>query len=157
MDEAKDGGRRARGDAPDGFRGARAGESGVTLIEVMIALVVLAFGLLAVAGMAGAVAMQTRMAGSVTGQTAAGQEVLEELQMKGYGHSDLTPTPLGSEPPAGTRQVTLSSWTYTVDYYVESVGTGLKEVVAVVEGTRDLPPDTVRTLVARMDGPPPIP
>lgn len=126
-------------------------ESGLTLIEVMIALVVLAFGLLAVAGMAGAVAMQTRMAGSVTGQTAAGQEVLEELQSKGYGHSDLA---AGS---SGSRQVTVSSWTYTVNYQVSQAGTDLKEVIAVVDGTRDLPPDTMRTLVARMTAPPAIP
>jgi len=134
-------------DAPEG----REDEAGVTLIEVMVAMVILAFGLLAVAGMAGAVAMQTRMGGNVTGQTAAGQEVLEELQTKGYLHSDLA---VGT---SDTRQVTLASHTYTVTYRVNSAGTDLKEVVAVVEGTRDLPPDTLRTLVARMSGPPPIP
>lgn len=130
---------------------SRAGERGVTLIEVMVAMVLLAFGLLAVAGMAGAVATQTRMGGNVTGQTAAGQEVLEELQTKGFGHSDLA---LGT---TGTRQVTVASRTYTVTYRVSSAGSDLKEVVAVTESTRDLPPDTLRTLVARMGGPPPIP
>jgi len=123
----------------------------VTLIEVMVAMVLLAFGLLAVAGMAGAVATQTRMGGNVTGQTAAGQEVLEELQTKGFGHADL------ASGATGSRQVTVASHTYTVTYRVSSAGADLKEVVAVTEATRDLPPDTLRTLVARMGGPPPIP
>lgn len=126
-------------------------QEGVTLIEVVVAIVVLAIGLLAVAGMAGAVATQTRMGGGVTGQAAAGQDVLEELQTKGYDHPDLA---AGS---SGTRQVTVSSRTYTVSYEVTQAATDLKEVVAVVESTRELPADTVRTLVARMPGPAPIP
>lgn len=149
--EAGDRGDRSRapGDrsAPDG----REAEAGVTLIEVMVAMVILAFGLLAVAGMAGAVATQTRMGGNVTGQTAAGQDVLEELQTKGFGHPDL------ATGTSDTRQVTVNSRTYTVTYQVNSAGTNLKEVVAVVEGTRDLPPDTLRTMVALMSAPPPIP
>ena len=122
--------------------------AGMTLIEVLVAMVILAFGLLAVAGMAGAVAMHTRMGGNVTGQTAAGQEVVEELQTKGYSHPDL------AAGTSGTRQVTVASHTYTVDYDVNLIGTDLKEIVAVVERTRDLPPDTVRTLVSAMAGSP---
>lgn len=132
-------------------RGAPSGEAGVTLIELMIAMVLLAFGLLAVAGMAGAVATQTRMGGNVVGQTSAAQDVLEELQTKGYGHSDLA---AGS---SGTRQVTVSSHTYTVSYRVTQVQPELKEIVAVSESTRDLPPDTLRTLVSQMSGPAPLP
>lgn len=147
-EETRTDGPRSRGVVRVGGSGC---EAGVTLIEVMVAMVILAFGLLAVAGMAGAVAMQTRMGGSVTGQTAAGQEVLEEFQTKGYGHTDLAP---GS---AGTRQVTVASYPYTVSYEVTQAGTDLKEVEAVVEATRELPADTMRTYVARMGGPPPIP
>lgn len=128
--------------------GSASDEAGVTLIELLVAIVILAVGLLALAGMAGAVATQTRMGGNVTGQTAAGLEVLEDLQTMDYG----TVT-------SGSREVTVASHTYTVNYEVTPVAgvTNLKEVVAVVEGTRELPPDTLRTLVARMDGPPPIP
>lgn len=135
----------------DAAPGPPPGEAGVTLIELMIAMVLLAFGLLAVAGMAGAVAMQTRMGGNVLGQTSAAQDVLEELQTKGYGHSDL------AAPSSGTRQVTVASRTYTVTYEVNQVGTDLKEVVVVAEATRELPADTLRTLVSRMSGPAPLP
>lgn len=145
------------GGAPgDGSHGAAAGasgaEAGLTLIEVLVAIMILAVGLLAVAGMAGAVASHTQMGGNLTGQAAAGQEVLEEFQMKGFGHTDLA---VGS---TGTRKVVVSSMIYTVTYRVNSTAwADLKEVVAVVEGTRELPPDTLRTMVARMGSPAPLP
>lgn len=122
-----------------------AGEAGMTLVEVLIALVILAVGLLAIAGMSGAVAMQTRMGGSVTGQTVAGQEVLESLQMKGYDDPALD---LGSH---SSRTVRVNSYTYTVGYSVTQEATDLKKVTAVIEKTRELPTDTMRTLVASMD------
>lgn len=130
---------------PGSARSALGDEAGVTLIELMIALFVLAVGLLAVAGMAGAVATQTRMAGSVAGQTAAGQEVLESLQVKGYADPALN---LGQHGPL---QVSMNSYTYSVNYDVTQEASDLKRVTAVVESTRELPPDTMRTLVARMD------
>lgn len=139
------------GDDRPGRAGSASGEAGVTLIEVLVAVIILAVGLLAVAGLAGAVASESRMAGSVTGQAAAGQEVLEELQMKGYSHPDMD---VGD---TGTRQVEMSSYTYTVTYEVFSAGPDLKEVVVEVEGTMELPPETLRTLVVRSDGPDPIP
>lgn len=127
-------------------------EAGLTLIEVLIAVMVLAVGLLAVAGMAGAVASETQMGGNVTGQTAAGQDVLEELRMRDFAHADLAP---GTEE---ARHVTVASRTYTVTYEVSTVIAGeLREVAAVVEATRDLPPDTLSTLVARTKAPAPIP
>lgn len=122
------------------------GQAGVTLLELLVAIVILAVGLLALAGMAGAVATQTRMGGNVTGQTAAAQEVLEDLQTMDFG-----------DVSSGSRQVTVASYTYTVSYQVTQPRTNLKEVVAVVEGTRELPPDTLRTLVANREGPAPIP
>lgn len=145
MNEATAGERRVGERTPATASRAPSDEAGVTLIELMIALFVLAVGLLAVAGMAGAVATQTRMAGSVTGQTAAGQEVLETLQVKGYADPALN---LGSHGP---KQVSMNSYTYSVNYTVTQEATDLKKVTAVVEGTRELPPDTMRTLVARMD------
>ena len=124
---------------------------GFTLVEMLIALMVLAVGLLAVAGIAGAVAGQTRMSGSVTGQTAAGQAVLEDLQMRAYGDTALT---TGSH----TRDVNVASHTYSVDYSVtELTANRLKEVSAVVGRTLELPPDTMRTLVYRADGPATLP
>lgn len=139
-------GRKGRREAEAGAARWEFGEAGVTLIELLVAIVILAVGLLAVAGMTGAVATQTRMGGSVTGQTAAAQEVLEDVQAMDF-----------ADVQSGTRQVTVGSHTYTVDSQVNALRTNLKEVVAVVEGTRELPPDTFRTLVARMDPPPPIP
>lgn len=147
----RDGINTVRGDPVDERNGRRFGEAGVTLVEVLIAMIVLAFGLLALAGMAGAVATQTRMGGNVTGQAAAGQDVLEELQTKGFGHADLT---VGNKD---TRQVTVASHQYTVTYEVFDAGTDLKEVVVVAEETRELPSDTLRTFVARMPGPAPLP
>lgn len=131
---------------PGSARNALGDEAGVTLIELMIALFVLAVGLLAVAGMAGAVATQTRMAGSVAGQTAAGQEVLESLQVKGFNAS-----PEMDTGQHGPLEVSMNSYTYNVEYTVTLEATDLKRVTAVVQGTRELPPDTMRTLVARMD------
>lgn len=130
-------------------RGASLGEAGVTLIEVLIAIVVLAVGLLGVAAMTGAVAMQTRMAGTVAGQTAAGQEVLESLQMKGYDHPDLA---AGS---TGADTVEVNNWSYPASYRVTQETTNLKRVTVVVQGTRDLPPDTMWTLVSGMNTTPP--
>ena len=114
-------------------------ESGMTLIEILVAVFVLTVGLLAVAAMTGAVATQTRTAGSLTGQAAAGQQVLEALRMQGY--ASLTP---GTQ---GTRQVTVNSHSYTVTYAIASGGTGLKEIEVRIDGTRDLPPDTMSTLL----------
>lgn len=151
MAPEKTGDARRIGEGRSGCAGSAFGEAGVTLIEVLVAVIILAIGLLAVGGLAGAVATESRMAGSVTGQAAAGQEVLEELQMKGFSHPDMD---VGDQ---GTRQVEMSSYTYTVSYEVFSAGTDLKEVVVEVEGTRELPPDTLRTLVVRSDGPDPIP
>lgn len=139
-------GRKGRTAARAGAVRSELGEAGVTLIELLVAIVILAVGLLAVAGMTGAVATQTRMGGSVTGQTTAAQEVLEDVQVMDF-----------ADVQSNTRRVTVGSYTYTVDYQVNNLRTNLKEVVAVVEGTRELPADTFRTLVAQMDPPPPIP
>lgn len=142
-------GREGRCEAKAGAAGPELGEldeAGVTLIELLVAIFLLAVALLAVAGITGAVATQTRMGGSVTGQTAAAQEVLEDVQTMDF--ADVQPD---------TRQVTVGSYTYTVDYQVSDLRANLKEVVAVVEATRELPADTFRTLVARMDPPPAIP
>lgn len=127
------------------FARASGDESGLTLIEVLIAIIVLAIGLLAMAAVTGAVAMQTRMAGSVAGQTAAAQETLEQLHMLDFGA--LSP---------GTDTVTVNSHDYVVDYWINPLtNPDLKEVVVRVEGTRDLPPDTMSTLVADVGALPP--
>jgi type IV pilus assembly protein PilV len=90
---------------------SRRTQSGFTLIEVMVALSILAFGILAVASMQGASLSGTNLAGSTTEATTAAMNRMEQLISRSYSHTDLSS---GSHGPVVQGRFTLS-WTVTVN------------------------------------------
>lgn len=121
--------------------GARVGdEAGFGLVEVLVALTILAVGLLAVAGLTWSVARQTRQAAIRTEQTLAAQQVLEAMTARGYaglavGTSD-TSLLVGEHEYAVTRRVTAE-------------GARLKRLAATVAGRDGVSERTFATLLDR--------
>lgn len=120
-------------------------EAGFGLVEVLVALTILAFGVLAVAGLTWSVTRQTRGAAVRTGQTLAAQQVVEATVARGYealavGESDTT--------------VAVGERSYTVALAVTQVGEDLREVSATVSGTEEVAPHTFATRVHRDRSPP---
>ena len=103
-------------------------EAGFSLIEVLIAIVILSFGLIALAGMQ-VVAIQVNTAASqLTRATTLVQDKVEELLALPFGHPDLSDTtPVGTcqshheaQPPEGYQltwcvDTDANSTTKTVD------------------------------------------
>lgn len=122
-------------------------EAGLGLIEVMIALVIFAVGMLAVAGLGLAVGAQTNWSVWQTDQSLAAQQVLERVQREGYDAAT-----------SGSETVTVGNRTYTVDRTVSQIGTRVREVSVTVTTTRawdrGVPP---RTFVTRLYEPRPLP
>lgn len=115
-------------------------EAGFGLVEVLVALTILAFGLLAVAGLTWSVTRQARGAAVRTGQTLAAQQVVEATIARGYGalavgESDTT--------------VAVGERSYTVTLVVTQVGDDLRELSATVSGTEEVAPATFATRVHR--------
>lgn len=113
-------------------------EEGFGLVEALIAFVLLAVGMLAIAGLALSTAAQTRTASDVTQQALATQQAMEIW----------TTTPY-SEMPTGTRDttITLAGREFTVTRDVRQLDPRVKEIEASVEGagTQDQ-----RTIVSRL-------
>lgn len=137
-----DGARVGRGRRPPG-----AGEAGLGLIEVLIALTIFAIGMLAVAGISLSVGAQTNWSVWQTDQSLAAQQVLERVQREGYGAAS-----------SGTETVTVGNRSYTASRTVTQVSPRVKEVSVTVSTTRDwdkgVPP---RTFVTRLYEPRPLP
>lgn len=109
-------------------------ESGFGLVEALIALIILAVGLLAVAGIALSVSAQARAGVNTTGQVLAGQQVLEDMVQAGYGNVPTTDT-----------TVTVGNRTFTVSRSVTAAGTRWQEIQVEVEGIGERPPETFVT------------
>lgn len=119
--------------------GTRLGDDGFGLVEAMIAVVLLAFGLLAVASITMGVAGQTRRAAVDTDQAFVAQQVLERAAQQGY--AALT---------VGTRNttVTASGHEYDVTVEVTQPDPDVREIQVVVGGLGDVvPPDTFRSRI----------
>jgi type IV pilus assembly protein PilV len=104
-------------------------EAGFTLIEVLIAMAILSFGLLSLASMQ-VVAIQVNSAGSrLTRGTTLVQDKIEELIALPFGHADLgDPTPVGTcqphteaNPPPG----------YTLNWCVDNSADATAKTVTV--------------------------
>ena len=101
----------------DQKKGRPIGEKGFTLLEVIVAISILTFGLLAVASMQMTAIRGNYNASNITEATTVAQDRLEELMGLTYGHSDLS-VPVGGgvtnhpdpNPPPG----------YTISWDVES-------------------------------------
>lgn len=135
------GGRRAAVGTPGGGAGrAASSEAGFGLVEVLVALTILAVGLLAVAGLTWGVARQTREAAVRTEQTLAARQVLEAMIDRGYAALD-----------PGTTDTTLvvGERSYTVSRVVTLEGADLKRLAAVVPPTAGVGGHTFATLLNR--------
>lgn len=113
-------------------------EGGFGLVEALIAFVLLAVGMLAIAGIALSTAAQTRSASDVTQQALASQQAMEVW---------LT-TPF-SEVPTGGKDTTVSvaGRDYTVRRVVSVIGPRVKEIEVSVPGEGS---EAQRTLVSRL-------
>lgn len=118
-------------------REARA-EGGFGLVEALIAFVLLAVGMLAIAGLALSTAAQTRTATDVTQQALATQQAMEVWTTSGY-----------SQVPTGTKDTTISlaGREFTVTRSVSQIAPRVKEIEASVEGAGS---DDQRTIVSRL-------
>lgn len=96
-------------------------EAGFGLVEVMVSVVILAFGLLAVAGLTMGVASQTTSASLGTDQVMAAQQVLEETIAAGY-----------DAYPPGTDETVVVTVGDT-DYEVRRIVTTYSEAAALLE------------------------
>lgn len=138
------------GDGADRTREAarwrdRLPEAGFGLVEALIAFVLLAIGLLAVAGIALSVAAQTQDASYTTDQDQAAQQVLEVTETAGY-----------SSVPVGTKDTTVSvgDFSYQVTRTVSQVNPRTKRVTVEVPGQGDDPDEQMVTHVYDRRTPP---
>jgi prepilin-type N-terminal cleavage/methylation domain-containing protein len=102
------------------IKGSKSGTDGFTLLEVIIAISILTFGLLAVATMQTTAIRGNYNANCITEATTVGQDRLEELLGLPYGDADLSDPAGGGatdhpDPPTPTAAVG-----YTINYTVES-------------------------------------
>lgn len=111
------------------------GQDGFGLVEVLVAVVILAFGMLAVAGVSMMVAGQTRGAAFDTDQSMAAQQIMDAMAQDfdavATGTSDTT--------------VTVAGRSYTVGRTVTQPSGHLKTVQLVVSGVDRVRPDTFIT------------
>ena len=96
-------------------------QSGFTMVEVMVALGILAFGILAVASMQTSSLSGTRTAHCVTEATTVAMDKVEDLMMLAYTDADLTNGAHGPEYD-GTNTYRID-WTVNDDVPVESTKT----------------------------------
>lgn len=131
----------ARADVPGARPGARAvvragSEAGIGLVEVLIAVTILAVGLLSIAGISLSVGAQTRWSSWQTDQALAGQSVLERVHREGYAAAS-----------SGTDTVMIGDRLYTVNRQVTQVSSRVKEVKVTVSAVGDVQP---RSFVTRL-------
>lgn len=117
------GARRRAGDA--GLRSRSRDESGVGLIEVITAMVILSVGVLAVAGLTLQVGAQNRLSTWQTDQSLAAQQVMESMQRAGYAAA-----------ANRTDTVTVGNRTYVVTSTVSTPSNRLKQVSLSVQSPR---------------------
>jgi type IV pilus assembly protein PilV len=106
--------------------GQKMNQKGFTLMEVLIALVILAVGLLGVTGMQITAIRGNHFSGNLTQATVLAQNKLEELKHLPYYDSKLS----SGQPP---QQITDSGVVYTVRYDVTALGNTMKNITATVK------------------------
>lgn len=116
------------------------GEAGFGLVEVLVALSILAFGLLAVAGLTWGVASQTREAAVRTSQTLAAQQVVDAMVARGYD---------ALSPGTSDTTVVVGDRSYTVTREVAQAGQDLRRLTVTVAGTEGIGPRAFTTGVHR--------
>lgn len=107
------------------LRGRPRNDSGLGLIEVITAMVILSIGVLAVAGISLQVGAQNRLSTWQTDQSMAAQQVMEALQRRGYAAAT-----------SGTDTVTVGTRTYVVTSTVTVPVNRVKQVTLDVRPAR---------------------
>ncbi len=116
-------------------------KGGFGLVEMMIALTILAVGLMAVTGLSLGTASQVRSSSLLADQTLAGQLALEEVRRAGFATA-----------ASGVDTITVNGRDYLVTLTVTSLSPRVKQVVALVPGTLGQ-----RSFVSRIDNSRPLP
>ena len=98
-------------------KGRPTGEGGFTLLEVIVAISILTFGLLAVASMQLTAIRGNYNASNITEATTVAQDRLEELMGLAYGHIDLAGGGVTNHPNPPTPTAATG---YTINYTVDS-------------------------------------
>ena len=106
-------------------------KGGFTLIEVMVAMVIFAVGILALAGMQSNYISGNARARLQTEATALGAHVIEQLRSMPFDGADLDPATNPHQPPAGSTGPYDVQWTVTDNAPVNNTKT-VNVVVAPV-------------------------
>ena len=106
--------------------GRKMNQKGLTLVEVLIGLVILAIGLLGVSGMQITAIAGNHSSRNLTQATVMAQNKLEELKHMPYND----PTLNSGQPP---QQITASGVIYTVQYNVTALGNSMKTITTTVK------------------------
>lgn len=125
--------------------GHRRRQEGFTLIEVMVALGILAFGILAIASMQTASLGGTNLAGNVTESSTLAMDRIERLIATSYNNSDLS---AGSHPSTPIVQ-----GKYTISWFV-TVGqlfTNTKTIQVTVQWSEKGAPKSTGLTYVKMD------
>ena len=101
------------------------GSDGFGLLEVLVAITVLAIGLLAAAGLSSSTTRLVTSASVLADQTAAAEEVFEGLHEAGYAAA-----------ASGSDTVTIGEARYAVEIAVTDLSPSAKEIVLSVSGRR---------------------
>jgi prepilin-type N-terminal cleavage/methylation domain-containing protein len=124
--------------------GHRRRQGGFTLVEVMVALGILAFGILAIASMQTSSLGGTNLAASTTEATTRAMDRLERLMPLAYTHADLSD---GDHPP-------ITDGRFTIRWNV-ATGTGLltntKTIAVTVQWNEKGAPKTSTLTYIKMD------
>jgi len=108
-----------------GLRSRLGDASGLGLIEVITAMVILSIGVLALAGLTFQVGTQNRLSTWQTDQSMAAQQVMESLTRGGYAAAT-----------SRTDTVTVGTRTYVVSALVSTPANRVKQVQLTVQATR---------------------
>ncbi|MEN8143860.1 MAG: prepilin-type N-terminal cleavage/methylation domain-containing protein [Gemmatimonadota bacterium] len=117
-------------------RSTYANEGGFGLVEAMVAIIILAVGLVSVAGISFGTMSLIQTSSDMTDQTMAGHLALESVQRGGYAAA-----------VSGTDTVTINYQDYPVALTVTNVSATMKQVTAVVSGSGSA---SMRTFITRI-------
>ena len=109
---------------------------GFSLVEVLVAVVILGVGLLGVAGLSAGVGSLTRRSTAETEQTVVAQQVLEHMLAEPFGTYARGPGAIAD------TTLTIAGRDYTVSRRVSSVNARVDRVRVIVEGKLGFGPDT---------------
>ena len=113
-------------------------KSGFTLIEITIALLVLAIGLVGILALFPVSFDASGRAANITGATFLAQELIEDLKREGYGGNTVNAAVVTATPPPQPASVTGSfsdltpSYPYDYDIWAYDVADTLREVIVRV-------------------------